>query len=120
MFGFSGCLHQFFPRVTDAWQPGIADHGNAVAVSQFLEQLGDAGVRVVLVKAATSGLGTQGSEQLAAMAGVFTGDRVHRDQQSPGARGEISQVSDRRADHIEHSGFRFGALLHNGSTKPSP
>ena len=77
-------------------------------------------MRVVLMEAAAARFRSQGCEQLAAVACVFASDGVHSNQQGPGPRGKITQVTDRCANQIKNPRFRFGALLHNGSALISP
>ena len=80
------CSNEFFAWVTDSRQSGITDHGNAVAVAEFAQELRNAAMCVVLMKAAAARFRSQGCEQLAAVACVLASDGVHSNQQGPGSR----------------------------------
>ena len=109
--------HQRFARIRDAWQTGVAHHGDCFTGREGLEQFGDALELVVLVKAhqpLTRFTVAQAElmQQQAAAARVLAGDAVGSRQHLPGPGGEIPQVADRRAHQIQHSGGGFN-LLHN-------
>ncbi|CAI8152978.1 MAG: Uncharacterised protein [Synechococcus sp. CC9902] len=102
------------PRVADARQPGIADHRQAVAFRQQLQQLGQPGSGVVLMKGDLPAPRLQVAEQHPAVTGVLTGDHIHRSEQGFGAGREIPEIADRCSHQVQMARRRLIPLHHNG------
>ena len=101
--------HQPVARVADQRRAGVADQRAAFAVAQARHQFRAALGFVVVVAADQTGLDAQMVEQRLAVPGVLGGHPVHLAEHLEGAAGQVVQVTDRCADHIQRAahGGRF-------------
>ena len=92
--------------VADSGHAGIGDEGDLFAIGEVFEEFGGASGFVVFV-VTDEGFGDfEVAEEIARMTGIFAGDEIGILQRLDGAKGDISEVTDRSGDEGEHAGER--------------
>src|SRR6185503_1260994 len=94
-------------RIGDARRAGVGDDRHGSAAAEPGDQLGRAGVLVVVVVGDHGAAGAEAIEETGRVPGVFGGEHVHRGEDPLGSGGKVLYVSDRRADEVENAGRRL-------------
>ncbi len=93
-------------RVADGGGTGIGHDREVVAITEVLEQRGDASIRTVRVQARHARLDRVAGEQPARDARVLRRDQRHGAQHLQRTEGDVTEVADRRRDDIQRAGAR--------------